>query len=79
MIGRPEILGGVSDGTRDTWQRWQFAEVAAQDSALSDWLGKQGAAAVLLRPDRYIMGIAKSAQELDAITAGMPVVALQSH
>ena len=79
VIGRPEILGGVSDGTRDTWQRWQFAEVAAQDSALSDWLGKQGAAAVLLRPDRYIMGIAKSAQELDAITAGMPVVALQSH
>jgi 3-(3-hydroxy-phenyl)propionate hydroxylase len=79
VVGRPEILATVNDETRDTWWRWQFAELAAQDSALNDWLGKQGVAAVLLRPDRYIMGIAKSALELDAITACMPVAELQTH
>lgn len=79
VIGHPGILAAVNDETRDTWRQWQCVELAAQDTALTDWLDSHEAVAVILRPDRYIMGVAKSVQELDAITARMRVVQLQIH
>lgn len=38
--------------------------VPAQSPAMRDWLGRLGARAVLLRPDRYVAGTANDASEL---------------
>jgi hypothetical protein len=35
--------------------------------------------AVLLRPDRYILGVAQSGAELDSISALLPAVAAMIH
>lgn len=79
VIGRPTALDGVSEETREAWRRWNAMVLPATDTALRDWLDSRGAAAIMLRPDRYIMGMAASPGELDAITACMPVADLQPH
>ena len=43
------------------------AVVAADSPAARDWLQRLGAGAVLLRPDRYIAGIARDRGELDRL------------
>jgi 3-(3-hydroxy-phenyl)propionate hydroxylase len=49
----------------------------ATDPALAAWLDQHQVDAVMLRPDRYIMGLARSAEELDEISACMPVANAQ--
>jgi 3-(3-hydroxy-phenyl)propionate hydroxylase len=72
VIGDPAAIDAVSQTTRATWERWNTCVIRATDSALRAWLETQGAAAVMLRPDRYILGIAHSATGLDALAAGLP-------
>ena len=79
VIGRAAVLDGVSDDTRDAWRHWGAVVLPATDAALRDWLDSHGVAAIMLRPDRYILGMATSSGELDAVTACMPVADLQPH
>lgn len=44
------------------------------DTALAPWLQQLGAAAVVLRPDRYVFGIANSSDELRQLIARLPTV-----
>lgn len=78
VIGLAPALAAASAVTRAHWQASGAAVLEACGS-LQDWLQAQAAQAVVLRPDRYIMGLAKSPGELDAITALMPVAPLQPH
>jgi len=74
VIGRAEVLAGVPEATRQRWSAAGAVQLPADaEPALRDWLDSQGVAAIMLRPDRYIMGMATSPGELDAITACMPV------
>ena len=50
----------------------QVVEVPATDAALQAWLQQHGAGAVLLRPDRYIAGLATDAAALQALTLSLP-------
>ncbi len=79
VIGRAELLSGVGDETRKTWCGGDVAVMPTQDPALLDWLASHDAAAVMLRPDRYILGLAGTPGELDAVTACLPVADLQPH
>ncbi|HNZ90191.1 MAG TPA: bifunctional 3-(3-hydroxy-phenyl)propionate/3-hydroxycinnamic acid hydroxylase [Acidovorax sp.] len=79
VIGRPELLAAVSDETRQCWQHQHVAVMATQEPALLTWLADHGVGAAMLRPDRYIAGLASTAGELDAITACLPVANLQPH
>jgi 3-(3-hydroxy-phenyl)propionate hydroxylase len=79
VIARAGVLEGVSNETRAIWAQWDVAVLPATDSALDDWLDSHGVAAIMLRPDRYLMGMATSPGELDAVTACLPVAELQPH
>jgi 3-(3-hydroxy-phenyl)propionate hydroxylase len=48
--------------------------VPARDPEVKAWLDQQGVRAVLLRPDRYILGVAQTSAELDRISALLPAV-----
>lgn len=78
VIGLAPPLAAASAASQAIWQASGVAVLEASGS-LQDWLQAQGGQAVVLRPDRYIMGLAKSPGELDAITALMPVAPLQPH
>lgn len=79
VIAREALLEGVSDETRGIWSASGVTLLPARDAGLREWFDQHGLGAVVLRPDRYIMGVATSPGELDAITASMPVADLQPH
>ena len=49
-----------------------LAVIADDGQEVRAWLGELGVGAVLIRPDRYILGTASTAAELGAILARMP-------
>jgi 3-(3-hydroxy-phenyl)propionate hydroxylase len=53
--------------------------VPARDPEIKDWLDAQNVRAVLLRPDRYILGVAQSSAELDHISAVLPTAGALAH
>lgn len=72
VLGEPALLGAVSEATRRWWHWHDVAVRPATDPTVQDWLQRHGAAAVLLRPDRYIAGLATDAAALDRLTMGLP-------
>jgi 3-(3-hydroxy-phenyl)propionate hydroxylase len=74
VIARAELLegaAGVSASTRTIWAKTGVVVLPANDPALAAWLDAQAVQAVLLRPDRYIAGVARSASELDTLTTAL--------
>jgi len=53
--------------------------LTATDPNIVAWLNTQGMSAVVLRPDRYIAGVARSAAELDVISQCLLHVAEPVH
>jgi 3-(3-hydroxy-phenyl)propionate hydroxylase len=39
---------------------------------VNGWLAEHGAQALVLRPDRYVMGLARTAADLDRLTRLVP-------
>ena len=72
VIARDAVRTGVAGSTRDTWARWGTAELPAETGPLADWLDQHGVQAVVLRPDRYVLGLADSAAALDTLTEQLP-------
>jgi 3-(3-hydroxy-phenyl)propionate hydroxylase len=79
VIGDQAVLNDVSDDTRAHWQAQGVVVLPARDPEVQTWLTQQGVGAVLLRPDRYILGVARSGAELDSISALLPAVAAMIH
>ena len=71
VIGRSVLLADMAEATRTAWQHANVVVLPATDPALSDWLDRHAVDAVMLRPDRYIAGMATSPEELDELTAGI--------
>jgi 3-(3-hydroxy-phenyl)propionate hydroxylase len=72
VIATPGLLAAVGESSRSWWRWLQVAELPAADAALQAWLRQHGVAAVLLRPDRYIAGVAQDAAGLESLTASLP-------
>ena len=79
VIGDAALLDSVSDDTLERWQAQGVVTLPARDPELQAWLQQQGVRAVMLRPDRYIMGVAQSGSDLDSISALLPAVAALVH
>ncbi|TCK21969.1 bifunctional 3-(3-hydroxy-phenyl)propionate/3-hydroxycinnamic acid hydroxylase [Pseudonocardia endophytica] len=69
VVGNPTLLAGVDVATAATWQRVGATVVGETPLPLRRWLNEHRAHAVIIRPDRYVFGLAASAAELDALTA----------
>ena len=68
VIALPEVLQEVSSQTRAQWKQWQVVSQSAQDSSLRAWLEQHCVQAVVVRPDRYILGMASNSAQLDALS-----------
>ncbi len=73
VLGDAEVLHAVTGHTREQWLAQGVVVRADADPEVQDWLRTHGVRAVILRPDRYIMGVARDAAELDALTASWPM------
>lgn len=72
VLGEESVLADVSEDTRERWLAQGVVTVPARDPEVKAWLDQQGARAVLLRPDRYILGVAQNSADLDRISAVLP-------
>lgn len=73
VIGRRELLAEAAPGTAERWARSQALVIDEPDPPLAEWLRSHEAGAVILRPDRYIVGVARTGSELDRISQYLPV------
>lgn len=67
VVGEPACLAAASDGTRACLGSLGAVIVDDDSEALRNWVQALGAAAVVVRPDRYVYGTAHSADEVDAL------------
>lgn len=79
VLGEDSVLAAVSEDTRERWQAQGVVTVPARDPELKAWLDQQGVRALLLRPDRYILGVAHNSAELDRISAVLPTAGALAH
>ena len=74
VLGLPGLLAGVLPALRERAQDNGVLFFAAQDEALISWLNAQAVQAVVIRPDRYVMAVAKSGSELAMAIEAIPGV-----
>src|SRR5271166_555028 len=70
VLGPRDILDGVSQVTREIWQR---ADALILHDEGRDYLAELGCKWAIVRPDRYILAAATTARELDAASALIPL------
>ena len=73
VIGRRALLERVAPATAERWARSEALVIDQPDAQLDAWLRRHEAGAVILRPDRYIVGVARTQAELDRISQHLPV------
>jgi 3-(3-hydroxy-phenyl)propionate hydroxylase len=78
-LGEDTVMAAVSEDTLEGWQAQGVVTVPASDPELKAWLDQQGVRAVLLRPDRYVLGLAQNSAELDRLSALLPAAAALAH
>ena len=72
VIGRRSLLQSVDDATRAGWSRAATTVMEGTGNEIGAWLDTHEANAVVLRPDRYVLGIAKDAADLHRISRTIP-------
>jgi 3-(3-hydroxy-phenyl)propionate hydroxylase len=73
VIGARELLEGAAPETRRRWQALDVATLPDPGGELEAWLQRQGARAVVLRPDRYVFGLAANQAELERLSGLLPL------
>lgn len=74
VIGRQDVIDHVSPEVAAHWHSLDLQVMAQPDAAVLDWLQSRDLAAVIIRPDRYVLGVARNAQELEDISRHLPAV-----
>ena len=72
IIGEPDVVHGVGEAARERWRAMDAVVLDRPGRTLAAWLEAHGARAIVLRPDRYVMGMARTSEELERITARLP-------
>jgi 3-(3-hydroxy-phenyl)propionate hydroxylase len=69
VIGRRATLEAADAATRERWRTAAAAMLPDPGGSVAAWMDAHEAAAVVLRPDRYLLGAARDAGELAAVSA----------
>jgi 3-(3-hydroxy-phenyl)propionate hydroxylase len=69
VIGDSALLEAANVATGTVWRQWRTIVVTDEDPAVRAWLQRVGSKAVVVRPDRYIFGVADTVGDLDAVAA----------
>ncbi len=73
VIGRADALAAAAPATAERWRRSGALIIDRPEAPIGDWLVAHAAHAVILRPDRYIVGVARTGADLDRISQYLPV------
>lgn len=68
VVGHPACVTAVSEETRSLWRRLGVVSLDGEHAEIGGWLTSIQANAVVLRPDRYIFGVAETTADLEALT-----------
>ena len=78
VVGDPAVLSGTSDRTKALLESLGVHVLEEFSGEVRDWVTGLGAAAVIIRPDRYLFGAAGDSDELDALVAALETTLLPS-
>ena len=73
VLAEPDLATSLPHRTRATLERMD-AVVLPADGEAKAYLARIGACAIVVRPDRHILGVAKDAEELDRVLRNMPIL-----
>jgi 3-(3-hydroxy-phenyl)propionate hydroxylase len=68
VIGDPDVLAAVGEHTRQHWRELRILQLPADGPSLRAWLSEHQVRAAVLRPDRHVLGVARSGDELEQVT-----------
>ena len=71
VVGDPEVIGAISSDTAELLKVLGAVTVADSSDTVRSALQAFGGSVMVLRPDRYIAGMASSASEVDVIIANL--------
>jgi 3-(3-hydroxy-phenyl)propionate hydroxylase len=71
VLGDAAAIDAVDAATRERWRAAGAVVLPDPGEAVAAWWRTRGMAAVVLRPDRYLLGAARDAGELAAVSALM--------
>jgi 3-(3-hydroxy-phenyl)propionate hydroxylase len=72
VLGERRTIAAAAPATRAAWERLGAAVLPDASREIAEWLAEHDARAVLLRPDRYVFGLARDAADLDCLSAALP-------
>ncbi len=72
VMGRKDVMERVSPEVTEHWRSLGVQVIDQPDAAVLDWLHHRELAAVVIRPDRYVLGVARNTQELEDISRHLP-------
>jgi 3-(3-hydroxy-phenyl)propionate hydroxylase len=74
LILRPECMDAIGEPACARLMAGDVRVLAATGGGLRAWLDEHGAQAVLIRPDRYVAGLARQRSDIDALARLLPHV-----
>jgi 3-(3-hydroxy-phenyl)propionate hydroxylase len=76
VVGDPAVLSGTSGRTKVLLESLGAHVLDEFSGKVRNWVTGLGAAAVIIRPDRYLVGAAGDSAELDALVAALETTLL---
>jgi 3-(3-hydroxy-phenyl)propionate hydroxylase len=78
VLGDPAVLSGTSDRTKALLNSLGAVVLGEFSGEIRDWVTCLGVAAVIIRPDRYLFGVAADSAELNVLAAALETTLLPS-
>lgn len=79
IIGDEALTSQVSPSTRDCWKDWNVQILPIEGAEMQAWFNSHAVRAVILRPDRYILGVANYPAQLEAISQALLNFSRNTH
>lgn len=68
VVGDPDTIAEAAEETKSNWRSLDVAVLEGRHDEVVAWVKSLGAGAVVIRPDRYVFGLAATGADLDRLT-----------